>query len=478
MKASLQLNLSQQLTLTPQLQQAIRLLQLSTLELQTEIRDAVESNPMLEMDDMQSTTSSDGSDNQPHSAANKSETPQQDISEHTAAGQEEFYPNHSASRNSHATDFNFDNINAAPEDLRDHLKWQLTLTPMSERDQSIAYMIIDTISDDGFLTTPVEEIVQNLVSIDREDPIALDEVNAVLHLIQRFDPVGVGAHDIRECLLIQIDNLSEDTPWRTEARQIVKQHIELLGQRHYTQLMRLTQLSEPQLELAIGLIRSLHPKPGALIAEPKSEYVIPDVLVSKQKNQWVVRLNPEAIPRVSINKHYSNLTSQTHSKSDHSFIRSHMQEAKWLIKSLQSRHDTLLRVANFIVHYQKDFFEKGDIAMKPLILNQVAEALELHESTISRVTTHKYMFTSQGVYELKHFFSNQVDTQAGEETSATAIRAMIKQLVKEENTMKPLSDQKISTLLREKDIHVARRTVAKYREALAILPSHERKRMK
>lgn len=500
MKQSLQLKLGQQLTMTPQLQQAIKLLQLSTLDLQQEIQQALESNPMLEISedddppqnaelerdaDHTMTASADGYEavdlnaDRGHDVDADLQWPQDTPDEVPVdtRWEEDSYPS-SASGGSSGEDgdFDFESRNSADETLQDHLLWQLNLTRMSDTDRVIALAIVDAIDDHGRLTLQPEEILEGLHAASALD-IELDEVVAVLHRVQQFDPPGVGGRDLQECLLIQLGQLSEDTPWLREARLIVERHIALLGNRDYAQLMRRMRLREPDLKEALALIQTLNPSPGDLISANTAEYIVPDVFVQKAKGRWVVELNPDIAPKLRINSGYASLVRRADSSSDNAYLRDNLQEARWFLKSLQSRNETLLKVASKIVEFQRGFFEYGEEAMKPLILHDIAEAVEMHESTISRVTTQKYMHTPRGIFELKYFFSSHVSTDSGGECSSIAIRALIKKLIAAESPRKPLSDSKIASLLAEQGIQVARRTIAKYREAMMIPPSNERKRL-
>lgn len=498
MKLSLQLKLGQQLTMTPQLQQAIRLLQLSTLDLQQEIHQALESNPMLEL--IEHHEDEDGSTDSEHEsefeklkselsemvAEKDSSTAddnwQDDIPDNLSVDSnwEDIYTNSPApSSSSHDSDsIDFESRNSAEETLQDHLLWQLNLTPMSEQDEAIALAIIDAIDANGMLTTDIESIH---ASFDEEFEIDLDEVLAVLHRIQQFDPVGVGYRSLSECLLIQLNQLDipEQKVQIDNAKLIINEHLDLLGSRDYAQLMRKTKLKEAELRDTITIIESLDPRPGSNISPSSASYVIPDVIVSKQLDtgKWRVELNPETAPRIRINNSYASLVKRADSSDENSYLRDNLQEARWFIKSLQSRNETLMKVATRIVEHQKGFLEYGEEAMKPLVLHDIAEAVSMHESTISRVTTQKYMHTPRGIFELKYFFSSHVSTKGGGECSSTAIRAIIKKLIASENARKPLSDSKITQLLEEKGINVARRTIAKYRESLSIPPSNERKRL-
>ncbi|MCL4121064.1 UNVERIFIED_CONTAM: hypothetical protein GTU68_028979 [Idotea baltica] len=368
----------------------------------------------------------------------------------------------------------FDNVHNVTASLQDHLLWQLNLTPLSKTDLLIAENIIDSIDNSGMLTTPPEEIWGSL----DDDEIELDEVVAVLHRIQQFDPPGVGATNLAECLLIQLSQFSPDTSFLEEAKQLVSKHIELVGQRDYKRLERLTGYTQETLEATILLIQTLSPHPGEAIRNDEVEYVVPDARVSKVNDHWQVSLNQDITPKLSINQQYAQLIRRADSSQDNTFLKNHLQEAKWFLRSIESRNDTLLRVASCIVELQQRFLEQGPEAMRPMVLANIAERLELHESTISRVTTQKYIDTPQGVFELKYFFSSHVSTASGGECSSTAIRAILKKMISAENPAKPLSDNKLTALLQEMGIQVARRTVAKYREGIGIPSSSERKRFK
>jgi RNA polymerase sigma-54 factor len=488
MKQSLSLKLGQQLTMTPQLQQAIRLLQLSTLDLQLEVQQAIESNPMLEMieeDDFPHPEQVDGiADPVDANAAAVDDEGAADVDWQDAipddlpvdSSWDDVYPTHSTPSSSAADGegFDIDSRNSAAETLHDHLLWQLNLTPMSDRDRAIALALIDAIDDDGLLRACIDDIV---ASFEASADVEADEVAAVLKRIQQFDPPGVAGRDLAECLLIQLAQLPAETPWRGEARKVLQDHIELLATRDFATLKRKTRLGDDELKQVISLIQTLNPRPGASLDSRDAEYVIPDVVVYKHKGRWRVELNPEAAPRVRINPDYARLVRRADNSTDNTFLRDNLQEARWFLKSLESRNETLLKVATKIVEHQRGFLEYGEEAMKPLVLHDIAEAVEMHESTISRVTTRKYMHTPRGLFELKYFFSSHVGTSTGGEVSSTAIRALIKKLTAEENPRKPLSDSKIAAILAEQNIEVARRTVAKYRELMLIPPSNERKRL-
>lgn len=464
MKATLQLAVSQHLTLTPQLQQAIRLLQLSTQDLNQEIQQALESNPMLEI----------SSNDHNITIVKKGDVP---ALEKIIAADASFHQNYASAPSKRSLhnqgSVNYENFISEERTLQDYLRWQLDLTPMSDTDYTIALTIIDAVNDDGFLTQSPDNILQGLLALNM--CIELDEIEAVRHRLMRFDPLGVASLSLSECLLTQLLQLPDDTPARNHAQKILKTDITLLAQHNYRLLMRKYGIKEEELNAAIKLIQTLNPKPGNTIQPSKTEYVTPDVLVSKKDGQWVVRLNHDALPKLSINNHYASMIQRANNSSDNNFLKNNLQEARWFLKSIQSRQDTLLKVARCIIERQHGFLEKGEEAMQPLILNDIAEILGMHESTVSRVTTNKYIHTPRGVYELKYFFSSHLTTRTGGECSSTAIRALLKKLIANENQCKPLSDNKLSQILKEQGINVARRTIAKYREALGIAPSNERK---
>ena len=534
MKQTLQLRLGQQLTMTPQLQQAIKLLQLSSLDLQQEIQEALDSNVMLEIDEEQSTNSSDsdlsnadlsntdlsvndtshtdashsGIDNLSVNASaqeNKESTlnndsSNDDFTSEANANSIDFENNQNDIPNELSTDSSWDDVydtgssytagqsitnswsgddsnlfenNGKTEDsLREHLFWQMEMTPFSDTDRMIAETIIDGIDDSGYLAQSIEELLQ---TFSPEDEIELEEVEAVLHRIQNFDPPGVGARDLQENLLLQLRALDSDTQWLSEAKILVSRHLKILANRDFATLKRRMKLDETKLAEVIALIKSLSPRPGSHISDDRPHYVTPDVYVKKIKGVWTCELNNDSAPNIKINEQYLNLVKGAKKDSDMSSIKDHLQEARWFIKSLQSRNDTLLKVSRCILDFQRDFFEYGEEHMRALVLADVAEVVEMHESTISRVTTQKYMHTPKGIFELKYFFSSHVATASGGEASATAIRAIIKKFITAENARKPLSDNKISGMLAEQNYKVARRTVAKYRESMSIPPSNERK---
>jgi len=491
MKQGLHLQLGQQLKMTPQLQQNIRLLQLSALDLRQEIQDTVESNPLLELEDEGDSFSSDAEAEPPASADKDHEELDLDATDHfdddlrVDTDWDDIYPGSSTgSSASSGTDEDGDSWEArssTPESFQQHLLWQLNLTHLSDADNAIAEAIIDALDERGYLTDSLDDIraaVQPL-NLRPDDPLFPedDEIIAVLHLLQHFDPPGVAARSLTECLSIQLNMLDEETPWRRQALQLVNQHINLLESRDFDTLRRRMNLADEQLSEVMRLIRGLNPAPGELVSDSNPEYVVPDVVVSRRGKRWLVELNPESMPKVRINDHYAGMIRHTRREEDGSYLKAQLQEAKWFLKSLQSRNETLLKVATRIVEVQQGFFEYGEEAMKPLVLAEIADAVGMHESTISRVTNQKYMHTPKGVFELKYFFSSHVGTDGGGECSSTAIRAIIKKLVAAEDARKPLSDNKLADLLNEQGIQVARRTVAKYREAMRIPASSDRKRL-
>ena len=367
----------------------------------------------------------------------------------------------------------FEERNSADDTLLDHLLWQLNLAPLSERDRAAAHMVIGYIDDDGMLTASAAE----LADMAPEMEFGEDEMEAVIKLVQTFDPPGVAARDLPECLLLQLGELPPDTPWRAEAIDLVRDHFELLAGRDFATLARRVRLTDGELVETMTLIRSLNPRPGGNIGGGVIEYVEPDVTVAKRSGRWTVELNRGSAPRVRINDDYAGMIRRGDASADNQYLKNNLQDAKWFLKNLEYRNETLLKVAASIVHRQIGFLERGEEAMQPLVLADIATAVDRHESTVSRVTTRKYMETPRGVFELKYFFSSHVGTVNGGEVSSTAIRALIRKLTSQENPRKPLSDSKIAEVLKERDIKVARRTVAKYRESMAIPPSNERRRL-
>jgi RNA polymerase sigma-54 factor len=500
MKASLKLKLGQSLTMTPQLQQAIRLLQLSSVELEVEIQDALDSNMMLELEDEHThpETNSEASDEEavavettaidsfeessPNKHPSETETGLSNDNIPTELPVDSVWEDIYDSNTSYAktpgnSDYNsLENQGSEGRTLSEHLLWQLNLTQTSENDRAIAMAIIDALDDDGYLTCSLYDILASLGS-EPDMEVEMDEVEAVLRLVQSMEPLGVASRDLQECLSLQLLQCNADTPWLAEASDLVNNHLSLLGGHDYNRLLRQMKLSREQLQEVVLFIQSLNPRPGNQIQESRIEYIVPDIFVKKHKNVWRVELNLENMPKLRINSGYANMIKRADSSDDNTSLKSHLQEARWFIKSLQSRSETILRVATEIVERQRAFFDYGEEAMKPLVLHDIAESLSLHESTISRVTTRKYMHTPRGIFELKYFFSSHVSTDMGGTCSSTAIRALIKKLVLTEKPEKPLSDSKIATVLADQGINVARRTVAKYREVMTIPPSSERRRL-
>ncbi|HCA77717.1 MAG TPA: RNA polymerase factor sigma-54, partial [Alteromonas sp.] len=412
MKPSLQLKFSQQLTMTPQLQQAIKLLQLSTLDLQQEIQEALDSNPLLEVDDNSDNDTVEKSklDAEADAAATASTDTSMDTNEALEKNElpdelpidstwDEYYSASSApapgpASNDDETVFQGETT----DNIQDHLLWQMRLTPFSDIDRAIAIAIIDSIDESGYLTVTVEDILQSVNTEDMEEPVEVDEIECVLKRIQMFDPIGSGSRTPQECLLVQLKQFAPDTPWLKEAKILIEDYADLLGSKDYRTLMRKSRLKEDDLREAMRLLQTLNPRPGSALITQEPEYVIPDVSVTKKKGRWVVELNPDSLPKLSVNQQYAAMSRQARNSSDSQFIRSHMQEAKWFIKSLESRNETLLKVANCIVQQQMGFFEHGPEMMKPMVLNDVAEMVDMHESTISRVTTQKYMHTPRGIF--------------------------------------------------------------------------------
>lgn len=504
MKQSMQLGLGQNLAMTMQLQQAIALLQMHSLELYQEIQQKLESNPFLEVDEGYASR-----------VANLTDSRVKD--ELSTAPDADNPFEHSANATFERLDFDgetpatevlpaasgsidyggWDGVGGGDREvwettagipsqsLQEYLHWQLDLMNLSADDAIIAAFLIDSINDDGFLQEPLENVFAYIQTQRQQEGVSveLDEVAAVLHRIQQLDPVGVGAVDLRECLLVQLGNLARELTQDDDTRQelqlaerLVAKHLDGVASADLSALARAVAAPLPAVESAVALIKSLNPKPGSGFSRATTEYIVPDVVVRKDNGVWRAQLNPDLLPKLNINAYYMGLVKRGDKSADGQFMRDHLQEARFFIKSLQSRNDTILKVTEAILQKQRLFFEYGEEAMQPLVLKDVAEMIEMHESTISRVTTQKYMHTPRGVYELKFFFSSSVKTSDGGECSAVAIQALIKKLVAAERADKPLSDNKITALLAEHGIAVARRTVAKYREALKIPPSNERRR--
>ncbi|MEW5903690.1 MAG: RNA polymerase factor sigma-54 [Pseudomonadota bacterium] len=470
MKPALQLRQSQQLLLTPQLQQAIKLLQLSTLEINQEAARLLDENPLLErMDEAPTQLYENQGGSSEIATPDTSERDSTTADDPPEWGETSF--THSASGNPDDEDDDFPEVAAERPSLREHLLWQLNMSQLDERDKKLISLLIDALDENAYLAQPLDEIVELLPA---ELDITLDDLETALKQLQHLDAPGIGARDLRECLSLQLQALPEDVPGRELALAIVGDHLDLLATRDFNKLKRALRCDDDALRTAQDLIVHLQPKPGLAFEQRAADYVVPDVLVEKVGGIWKARLNPEAMPRLRVNQVYANILQQRGDASAQA-MATQLQEARWFIKNLQQRFDTILRVAQAIVQRQRQFFEHGDIAMRPLVLREIAEQLELHESTISRVTTQKYMLTPRGIYEFKYFFGSGLATDAGGACSSTAIRALIKQMVSEEDSKQPLSDSRMAEILAQQGIIVARRTVAKYREAMNILPVNLRK---
>ena len=496
--------------MTPQLQQAIKLLQLSTLELRQEVIEQLYSNPLLEMDEDQGQPDSQ-EQNSEQQDAEKPSTEGQDVNldtddpslHSTAADATELTVTESEASSDWdkdsfqdlPVDANWDEVYSSPapassgggeinleqvyqvtESLQDHLHWQLNLTPFSDRDREIAEAFIDAINDNGFINSNLEDITHHIDYQDPEDALVEDELVAVLKRLQQFDPPGVFARDIRESLLIQLNQLSLDTPYIDQAKRLTSEFIADIASVELSRLSKKTGYSDQEAQEALSLIRSLNPRPGEALAVNDAEYIVPDVYVEKIAGRWRVQLNDSNMPKLRINDTYSNLIKRSDNSDQNQFLKNNLAEARWFLRSLESRNETLMRVAMTIIDLQQGFLDHGPVAMKPMVLSDIASKLDLHESTISRVTTSKYMATPQGIYELKYFFSSHVGTSGGGECSSTAVCAILKTMISAEQPAKPLSDNRLTSLLEEQGIQVARRTVAKYRESMGIPSSSQRKR--
>lgn len=456
-KLSLQLKLGQQLTMTPQLQQAIRLLQLPVLELNNELQEALESNVMLEQEDPGDNTDNTSTSEQLEVVA-KEDTEQNDWEDIYGSGR----------RNETWTGDDLpqtDLPDTSGESLQEYLLWQLEMDDLSPEEAEIAQTLVDSINDDGYLIDSLDNLVRNLSA-------GTEQAEAVLRRIQMLDPVGVGSRNPAECISIQLHQLDEKEPGRNLAIRIAEHDLDMIADHQYSMLRRRLGVSDEELENAVLLIKACNPRPGSAIQSSTPEYVMPDVYVRKQDGRWIVEVNKGSSPGLKVNQAYADMLR---GNGSHSTLKTQLQEARWLVRSLEIRNDTLLRVAMAIVERQGEFLEHGEEAMKPMILKNIAEALEMHESTISRATTNKYMHTPRGVFEFRYFFSSQLSASDGSEQSSTSVRARIKRLIGQENPAKPLSDSKITKLLEAEGINVARRTVAKYREAMSIPPSSERR---
>ena len=479
MKPTLQLKLSQQLRLTPQLQQSIRLLQLSTLELNQEIERVVQENPLLELSEewnapvaensfehSESEDSTDFDSVSPEAAASEVKEESGDSIESDSDWSQENIFSHGTYDDE---DHEAPQIPARPLSLREHLNFQICLSQISEREKSIISLLIDSLNEDGYLLQDLDELMEMLPA---ELGISLDDLQGALKYLQCLDPSGVGARNLQECLVLQLQALPDDV-YRDQAIKVVQEYLEILASHDFGQIKKLLACDDQSLRAIQKLIVNLNPKPGAQFNSQSERYIVPDITVTKKNGGWRANLNMAAIPRLNINHLYANILKQDHHSSRG--LVSQLNEAKWLIKNIQQRSSTILRVASAIVERQQQFFEHGEVAMRPLVLRDIAETLNLHESTVSRVTTQKFMYTPRGIFELKYFFGSHVSTDSGGACSATAIRALIKQLIQEENPRKPLSDNRISTILEQQGIVVARRTIAKYRESIQIPAANLRK---
>ena len=483
MKHSLQLKLSQHLTLTPQLQQSIRLLQLSTVELNQELERYLAENPLLERADHSNTEEAPAPKHgepgsQPEGATAGQEQASEGQEERSermdemsmGGGGGEEMGGGGPRRDDDREDFM--QFAAAEVTLHDHLTEQLSLTSLTERDKRLAALVIGNLDEDGYLQQTLPDLHENAVEEFAE--LDVEEIAIALRHVQNMDPSGVAARDVSECLTLQLRALPTDTPYLAPAIELCAKHLDVLAARDFNRLKRILGVDEDELREIRALIVSLDPKPGRSFGSGEIRYVIPDVVVRRVGTRWIAALNRDAMPRLRVNKMYADIL-QASRENGAKHLAGQLQEARWLIKNVQQRFDTILRVTQSIVDRQKNFFEHGEVAMRPLVLREIAEAVGLHESTISRVTTQKYMLTARGIFELKYFFGSHVSTDTGGACSATAIRALIKQLVAAEDGKKPLSDHRISDILAQQGIQVARRTVAKYREAMHIQPANLRK---
>ncbi len=482
LKPSLQLKLGQQLTMTPQLQQAIRLLQLPALELQAHIRELLESNIMLEpVEDLEATGTFESLApmlEPRREGALDNDTGERADSDSSNDVEVEVIEDSWADRSVGTADTPYsgpddreqDYADESGQTLQDDLIAQIELASLSPRDLAIASAIIDAINDDGYVTETLADIATTL---QPEIECDVENIERVLMLVQMLEPVGIGARSVSECIGLQLNQFDAALPGLAAAKQIAAHHLDLVAQRDVAQLRRALATSDETVELALALVRSCHPKPGSVVSGSAAQYVIPDVFVRRTERGWSVEVNPATVPKVRLNEGYASLIGRN---SSHATMRTQLQEARWLLKSLEIRNDTLLKVATAIVERQADFLEHGEELMRPMILRDIAAAIEMHESTISRITSGKYMHTPRGVFELRYFFSSQVEGGDGTGTSSTAIRAKIRKLIKEEDGASPLSDAKLAEILSGEGIPVARRTVAKYREAMNLASSAERKR--
>ena len=506
MKQTLNLNLSTQIRMTPQLQHAIKLLQMSTLDLRQEIQENLESNPLLEVEEnlVQEEDSIIPEESQKHEnnlvdlgaetgpiRNNIEDKPGEEnqitdklddpLSEELPLDTtwEDTYQNTQSNAREKSENVNSQDYisnNSSEETLQDYLIWQLNLAPLAREDKILGLTIIDSIDPNGFLTTSLDEILETVNVEEVTEETSIEVLENILSIVQDFDPTGIGARTLSECLLLQLNDMEISDDLRKCCTSMINNHLQELATNDYPKIKKHLGVSERLFEEALLLIKSFNPRPGSIISPQQTDYIFPDVIAKKIADDWIVELNSEVLPKVRINSIYEGLSKKSTNKSEKAYLKEHLQDAKWFIKSLQTRHDTLLKVASVIVDVQKGFLDFGPEQMKPLILSDVAQRTELHESTISRITNRKYLSTPQGVFELKYFFSSHLDTASGGEISSTAIRALIKKMIDEEEQNKPLSDSKIAAILLEKDVKIARRTIAKYRESLGIPSSSDRKK--
>ena len=506
MKQTLNINLSTQIRMTPQLQHAIKLLQMSTLDLRQEIQENLENNPLLEVEEnfLQTETPSLSVENQKEAdsivdlslqADQMGNEPTDKALEENQVTEkldnplseelpldttwEDTYQSVQQSIKEKSENLNNQEYltnNSTEETLHDYLIWQLNLAPLAREDKIVGLTLIDSIDTNGFLTVELSELLETINVEEASNEVSIDVLENILGVIQDFDPAGVGARNLTESLLLQLREIEVTKDLHKCCEEIIANHLQELAGNDYANIKKSLRVSDPLLKQALLLIRSLNPKPGSIISPRETDYIYPDVVARKITDKWVVELNSEVLPKVRINSVYEGLSKKSTDKSEKAYLKEHLQEAKWFIKSLQTRHDTLLTVASAIVDVQKEFLDFGPEHMKPLILSDVAQRTELHESTVSRITNRKYLSTPRGVFELKYFFSSHLGTASGGEISSTAIRALIKKFIEEEDQTKPLSDSKIAAILLERDVKIARRTIAKYRESLGIPSSSERKK--
>ncbi len=491
LRQGLEIRIGQTLSMTPQLQQAIRLLQLSSIELQEEIQQALEENPLLQLGNEETLNTAETAKQAEETDTQTNTEP--DFGDNDVSGEimddipadmgidstwDDVYDSHSPSAAStSASDSDLDhqafleNQGELGEALEEHLLWQIRMSSLSATDKRIAELIVQSLDDAGYLCESLEDILQ---SLQDELLVELEDIEMVLKYVQHLDPPGVAARHLGECLLLQLEQQPQ-TDLHLLARRLLQKHLDLMEKRDYKELKKRLKIDQSVLEDIIVLLRTLQPRPGNAFAGKATDYITPDVFVHKVHDQWIVSLNNQVMPDLQINQTYAGMIGQVKNSQDASYLKNNLQQARWLIRSVENRNVTILNVAKAIVERQNAFMQYGEQAMKPLILKDIAEELEMHESTVSRVTSNKYMHTPRGIFEFKYFFSSQLDTDTGSSCSSTAIRAIIKQLIDKENSKNPLSDSTLSQLLKEQGINVARRTVAKYREAMLIPSSHERR---